>query len=201
MTQSENHLRDEEVERYSLGEARQDEAENWGEHLLLCETCRLRVADSDAYVAAMRAAAAQLRQSHPPRERRWWKTFPGLLPAAAGLAALAVVVFVALPGNRRPRAPATVAVHLAATRGAGIEAQAPSGTQLFLQPDLAGLPELSAYRLEVVDSAGKSMWRGALPSTAGSGATVPRLQAGIYFVRVSSPAGDLYREYGLDVGK
>jgi hypothetical protein len=192
-------LRDEEVERYSLGEARRDEAEIWEEHLLLCEACRLRVSESDAYVAAMRGAAARLRRAPPPRERRWWIGFPGWLPVAAGLAALAAVVFVALPGKRPPRAPAAFAVRLAAARGAGIAAHAPAGAPLFLQPDLTALPPLSAYGLEVVDSAGKSMWRGVLPSTGGAGATVPGLRPGVYFVRVSSTAGEIYREYSLEV--
>jgi anti-sigma factor RsiW len=33
------------------------------EHLLVCDACRREVAESDAYVEAMRKAAAQLRGS------------------------------------------------------------------------------------------------------------------------------------------
>ena len=56
------HLGDEEAERYALGEMSEDEAQHWEEHLLTCEPCRREVADADAYVAAMRKAAAKLRR-------------------------------------------------------------------------------------------------------------------------------------------
>jgi anti-sigma factor RsiW len=56
------HLNGEEAERYSLGAMSEEEAAHWEEHLLVCETCRREVAASDAYVAAMRAAAKKLRK-------------------------------------------------------------------------------------------------------------------------------------------
>ena len=56
------HLGEEEAERYALGEMSEDKASHWEEHLLTCEPCRREVAAADAYVAAMRKAAAQLRR-------------------------------------------------------------------------------------------------------------------------------------------
>jgi anti-sigma factor RsiW len=40
-----------------------EEAEQIEEHLLICEACRRRVAESDKYVAAMRRAAKKLRRA------------------------------------------------------------------------------------------------------------------------------------------
>lgn len=57
------HLGDEAVERYSLGEMSEEELARCEEHLLICDPCRRLVAESDAYVAAMREAAAKMRES------------------------------------------------------------------------------------------------------------------------------------------
>jgi anti-sigma factor RsiW len=54
------HFDDDEAERYSLGTISKDEQPALEEHLLICESCRRRVAESDQYVAAMRSAAAQM---------------------------------------------------------------------------------------------------------------------------------------------
>jgi hypothetical protein len=56
------HLGGEEAERYSLGAMSEEEVARWEEHLLVCEPCRREVAASDAYVAAMRTAAKELRK-------------------------------------------------------------------------------------------------------------------------------------------
>lgn len=56
------HLGGEEAERYSLGAMSEEEVAHWEEHLLVCEECQREVAKSDAYVAAMRAAAEELRK-------------------------------------------------------------------------------------------------------------------------------------------
>ena len=56
------HLGGEEAERYALGAMSEEEVAPWEEHLLVCEPCRREVAASDAYVAAMRKAAEELRK-------------------------------------------------------------------------------------------------------------------------------------------
>lgn len=65
-----SHLREEEIERYSLSEMSEEELARWGEHLLICDSCRRQVAASDAYVAAMRSAAAELRRAPATPGRR-----------------------------------------------------------------------------------------------------------------------------------
>ncbi len=47
----------------------------------------------------------------------------------------------------------------------------------------------------MVDRNGKHVWGGMFP-----GGPAKASPAGIYFVRLYSPAGDLLREYGLEIG-
>jgi anti-sigma factor RsiW len=56
------HFDEEEIERYSRGDVHEGELGRFEEHLLICETCRRRVAQSDVYIGAMRRAAAELRR-------------------------------------------------------------------------------------------------------------------------------------------
>jgi len=192
------HLDEEEVLRYATGEAAMDELPRWEEHLLICDTCRGAVARCDAYVAAMRSAAAELRLAPHQRERRRG-AFRALVPAAAALALLVAFVVVFLP--RAGHAPAAFAVRLPATRGPRAGEPVPARTPLLLQPGLTGLPALPAYGLQVVDSVGKPLWRGSLAASAAAhGVSIPPLAPGVYYVRISSPQGELYREYGLAVG-
>ena len=65
--ESDCHFDEEASERYAMGTLSDEEAEHIEEHLLICEACRRRVAESDTYVAAMRRAAAKLRRD---RKRR-----------------------------------------------------------------------------------------------------------------------------------
>jgi anti-sigma factor RsiW len=56
------HMNPDEIEKYSMGTLSEAEAAPFDEHLLVCEKCRTLVEASDAYVAAMRAAAKRTRQ-------------------------------------------------------------------------------------------------------------------------------------------
>ncbi len=44
-----------------MGMASVDESASWEEHLLTCEPCRRRVAESDEHIRAMRRAAEEIR--------------------------------------------------------------------------------------------------------------------------------------------
>jgi len=63
-----DHIDGEDFERYSLSGMSEAELAGWEEHLLICDRCRRRAADSDAYVAAMREAAARLRRGSKKAE-------------------------------------------------------------------------------------------------------------------------------------
>ena len=184
------HLNDSEIERYSMGRSTGEELDRWDEHLLICETCRRQVGEADVFLRAMRRAAAHSQQL--PRIRRVWRHLPRIMPILAALAALlAVAWFVA---QHLVLTPPATSIPLTAPRGPGIQIQAPSGTPLALQPDLSGLPTWPFYRLEVVDAAGARLWQGVYPGSA-----APRMRPGVCFVRLYSPGGEFYREYGLEI--
>jgi anti-sigma factor RsiW len=182
------HMDAEDSERYSMGDLPEELSTQFEEHLLICEACRNRVAKSDEFVRSIERAGKQIRLGGAPRRRPAWRQWTILLAAASLL--LAMVVFGLSRGGGRPE----FAVSLAAMRGAETMAQAPAGTPLALHPGLTGLPSSPSYRLEMVDAAGATVWRGTFP-----GARVPPRRAGAYFVRVYSAAGELLREYGLQV--
>jgi hypothetical protein len=50
-----------ELEKYAMADAGEEESAGFEEHLLNCEQCQQRLAETDVYVASMRRAAAQLR--------------------------------------------------------------------------------------------------------------------------------------------
>jgi anti-sigma factor RsiW len=66
--ESNQHLGGEDAEKYSLGEMSEQELARCEEHLLICDPCRRQVEESDAYVAAMREAAGQLRKGSEKTE-------------------------------------------------------------------------------------------------------------------------------------
>jgi anti-sigma factor RsiW len=190
------HLDPEDLERYVRQEASEEEVARFEEHLLLCEPCREELANVESFVSAMRAAAAELRRGDQ-KERYWWST-PRWVPALAALAVLvlAAIVVPRFTGNSQP----PLAISLAATRGAGMDAVAPAGRALALTPDLTGLPADTVYRLEIVDEQGNLTWRGRY-SAGQDAAGVPAQRAGAHFVRVYSSSGVLLREYGLVVNR
>jgi hypothetical protein len=191
------HIDEEEIERYSMGAMPEGSIAPFEEHLLICESCQLRLAQTDVYVSAMRQASARLR-TRPLKRGLPWLRFPRLVPALAGMAVVIVAAGLWLSrldmGEAHP-----FAVDLAATRGAAIEAKAPAGRWLLLRLDLANLPASSGYRLEMVDRSGNRVWQATVPAR-GSKADfkVPRTQPGVYFVRVYGPSGELLREYGFE---
>lgn len=194
-----HHPNDDELEQYSMEALPESEASGLEEHLLICEHCRQRLAEADSYTASMRGAAARFRNRQPPApvkaQRPRWAWFR-LLPALAALAVL-VIVLGWWSGSSDLAGP-PFAISLEATRGAADVAWAPADTWLLVRLDLAGLPDLPSYRLEMVDANGATVWQGAAPAhNARAETKIPQTKAGTYFIRVYTPAGELLREFGL----
>jgi putative zinc finger protein len=200
---SNRHMADDEIESYSMGVASEEETARFEEHLLICEACQRRVGESDDQVAAMQGAGLRFRERS--RQSQNSQPFSRRLPflGALGLVAAGSMVALVSLGGLRPwlhGASPAFAVNLQATRGAGIEARAPAGRPLRLNLELSGLPVQESYRVEAVDRMGKKVWEGtAPPQDSKAAASLPGMSAGIYFVRVYAPSGELLREYGLNV--
>jgi hypothetical protein len=189
------HVDTEDLERYSMGAMPLEAATLIEEHLLTCEGCRGRFRETDDYRRAMRAASQQLRRDEKAAKGREWRV-PAWFPALAAVACCLLLVAAGLRFVRQPGP--VVGVSLTALRGSGAGSSAPAGRELMLHPDLTGLAEGSSYRLEIVDRTGHTVRQGTL-TRAQNGIKVPGLSAGQYFVRVYLPAGELLREYGLEI--
>jgi hypothetical protein len=189
------HLDAEDLERYSMGTSSVEQTRLIEEHVLTCEACQDRLRETDNYLLAMRMASQQLRRDERAAVGREWR-FPTWFPALAAVAC-GLLLVVVTPRFVRSPGPA-VAVSLTALRGNGDANSAPARRELLLHPDLTGLAEGSSYRLEIVDLTGRPVRQGTLVR-AQNAVKVPGLSAGLYFVRVYLPGGELLREYGLQI--
>jgi hypothetical protein len=59
---SADHPSNDLLERYAMGKLTEPHLEQVEEHLFVCESCRTRLAEVDAFVSATRAALRQLRE-------------------------------------------------------------------------------------------------------------------------------------------
>ena len=190
------HVCEDQLESYSIGNLAERHAARVEEHVLICETCQDRLADSDSWVRSLRRAVLNWS---PARERAWMSwTLPKLVPVLAAII-LIVAATVALRFNRQG-AVAPLAVVLEATRGPAVAARVPSLQPLLLEPDLESLPPLHRYHLEIVDRLGKEVWRADYERAPGdaSGVFVPGLSQGTYFVRLFDSSGTLLREFAVE---
>jgi hypothetical protein len=202
MPQILDHLKEEELEQYCLGGLVEARCVRLEEHLLVCEPCCNRLAETDAFVAAMRQASRQWSEDHAGvpasgiiagRTRREW--LPGHLVPVFVIAAM-LVACAAVWSGRRPAVPAPLpfAVELTALRGAA-PGHAPAGRPLLLGLDLNGLNVAQPLAGHVVDS-----WGGRVAGfPVGPRARLKALPPGDYFVRICRGSGELLREYALTV--
>ena len=178
----------EEIESYSMGAISDAETGGLEEHLLICEQCRNRVLEADAYLSAMRQAGTEIRGAL--KQRSFWSW---TLAAASSMAVIVAAVFLLRsPLDMRVQEARLYAMR-GATSGVKVSAQRP----LRLVPDLTGLPEFRSYRVQIVDGVGKPIYTG-LFSTEDPAVKMNGVPSGIYFVRLFSPNGKLLREYGLE---
>ena len=201
-----SHPSDDELELYALGRMSDDAIAPLEEHLLLCESCRDRLDEADAFTTTICAA---LRENEVPRnaEERHSSFFARLFSVpvpvwAGGLAAIALL-FVFAPWRTASLEP--VAVQLETFRGAGTPsaAMAPAGRPLLLNVDAKGLPQNTSYRVEVADSQGAPVWTSSVPAKGETFVvSINRsLGSGHYWMRIyqDDASGELLREFALQL--
>ena len=188
------HFNEEELESYSLGTASGNHLARLEEHLLICGSCQQRLEESDAYVRAIRSAAAELQSQPEPASRFNFFWRPALVFAMVVL----VVGVMVVPRGPSGTAATPVPVSLQALRGPAVSADAPAGKTLLLAPDVSGLPEFASIRVEIVTAAGKPVWTGRASGSQPK-PEAPPLGSGQYYVRLYSVSGELLREFGLSV--
>lgn len=179
------------LEEYVFGRLAEPKTSVLEEHILVCGRCQAALAEVDEYIRLMKAAA-----SRPMVVLRHRSSKRAVFAAGGILAATAILTWY------QPQ-PSPASVTLASFRGgAGVSAnQVAAGHPLELSISAADVPAAAHYRLEVVTSAGKSIWSG--PASTGDGRLSAHfsrsLGAGMYWVRLYAQSSDLLAEYGLEV--
>jgi hypothetical protein len=190
------HPNEEILEEYALHGLPEALTAQVEEHLLLCESCQNAVAGTDSFVAAMKIAVN--------RPALWRSVFPSLgnRTQLVPMAALVILGLVAI-WPHRPEPSAPVSVSLSSLRGSSALAPAPAGKSLRLSIDLSiDQPDLApagAYRIEMVDAAGRPIWKGPVSDVEGKLVATLRtpLAKGVYWVRLYGANSELVREFGI----
>ena len=192
------HLSEETIDLHACGRLSGEALDSADDHLLICEPCRQRQAEADAFFRTLMASpvARQVRsdveKKIAARARRfsagWW-----LVPA---FAMLGFVVFQNQPGSA-PTPP--VEVTLLALRSGPGTLTAPAGRPLRLRLDLTGLSAETGLRAEVVTITGQRLFMGDARLDGGHAViAAPALGQGVHWVRLYR-GGTLLREYTLNV--
>jgi hypothetical protein len=187
-----NHPTEDDFESYAFHRLSDTETANIEEHLLICELCQSKFAQTDEYIRLMKAATSEYVTEHGgrlpflPRDH-------GLRRNAIAAAILLLGCLTTLVSWRAPLGePKTVVLN--AYRGTASEA--PAGRPLDLVIDLKDVRPAAGYRVEIVDATGQRIWSGGTPVRITKG-----LLPGVYWVRLATDTGELLREFGLTAVK
>jgi hypothetical protein len=207
-----NHVREEDLETYAIGNLSGPALESVELHLLVCSSCQDQLSEIDDYVRTMRAAARRLLKRKSVLRRLRESIFaatvfrrPNLALGGALTACAAMLLWFAIPGpqpgsqNRAPAAVLLRAVRGREASGPAVAARSP----LRLQADVSGLQARAEWELRIVDAAGKQVRR--FVGAASEGILEARfnegLETGQYWVRVLIPGSSdtPLREFSLRV--
>jgi hypothetical protein len=190
------HQTDEQLELYALGRLPEPSVAEVEEHLLVCAVCQDRVDDLEAYAFAMRRAISTEPVESPSRWLIWLQQSWMKMPVLAGAGGLAAILLAGtLYWQSAPALPPLATLQLTAMRGAMPSVVPSRETDITL----ADAPSGTALRAKIVDSAGSSLWSGALGQPTRRIALAQRLAPGNYFVRLFDDSGKLLHEYGFQV--
>jgi hypothetical protein len=187
------HPSDEILEEYGfrrLPEALTSQVE---EHLLICPICQDAVTETDQFVAALRGSRSQ--------PAPWWSVLPSLARRTSPLPVVALVLLALVVIWQRPhqKTSAPVAVRLSSMRGSDALSPAPAEKPLDLNIEAPDLAPGKEYSVEVVDAAGRPVWRGAASEVDGklTARMSKPLRKSVYWVRLYGADSVLLREFGL----
>jgi hypothetical protein len=198
------HGTETQLELYALGRLPDSELLMLEEHLMICEACQERLDGIEDFAVGMREALGMEPAAHPRSDWLGW-AFPSRLgsilrhPAfSTGLAFAALIIVVGIFANGRTKFAPSASLQLTATRGEMPFTVPAREFDLTLSD---GPRDGGPFRIEVVNAAGVSMWRGsAAGSSAGIKVSVMQaLKPGDYFVRLFDASGKVLHEYGFRV--
>jgi hypothetical protein len=204
-----DHLHEETLEAYLMGNLSEQDVNSLEDHLLLCEHCQLRTREAELDWKAKRIALQRIRDREGSRlsaVRRFWDTLFGSTAAKAGWAVAGATVAIAaimlLPSAKESDFTYRT-VELSAMRGSE-ELSVPINPKerLRLHLDLTELEKLSVYHVAIVDASGDLVWEQDQKTQGEESLNVnvpKRLAPGTYWVRLldTAPNRRLLREYAL----
>lgn len=194
------HVSDDHLELYALDRLEPAQIDVVEDHLILCDPCRGRLDEVGSFAIAMRESLRRVPAHAEPERFRWEWLAAMFQPRFAMAAAFAALLTVAVGyyTNRPSALPPVASLQFVASLADVKEVQAARELQLvFKDAPVSGSP----FRLELVDAAGASIWKGApAPRPAGLVATIDAaLPSGVYFARLYDNANSLVHEYGFRV--
>jgi hypothetical protein len=181
------------------------------EYLLVCHSCQDALEEADQFASDLKAAAEHpdLEQypapAHGPAGSGRGNVLYAIprLAASASMATILVLAMVVFLVVRRPspEPSAPEAVFLSSLRGLDPLSPAPAGKPLQLHLEAPDLATGKQYRVEVVDAAGRPVWKGPVTATGNKiVANLPKqLETGVYWVRLYGADTELLREFGMSV--
>lgn len=201
-----SHPPEEVLERYAMHRATDAELEQVEEHLLICGKCRDALDESERWVTLMKTALpAGPARPVEARWRRWWQSFAGTeddqnrwyhqarVPVYVGALAVLLVAVSVTPALREKNSPVQE-IRLEALRGNDLRVEVAADRPAQLQfMDLAA--EQGVLKAAIVTASGSPVWEGPVHS---SGARIPALRPGSYWVRIFNSSGEQIKEYGLN---
>jgi hypothetical protein len=187
------HISDDDLDLYAVGKLPADAVAAIEEHLLECDGCRARAAQSDEFAMLFRTVAT-LPDARP---MPWWRLWRRrALGAAAATAAVATVLAVM---RREPSPMAPAIVTMQAMRGPEAPAEIDAGRPAILVFDIEAAE--GGHDAQVVDALGKEVLKSPAEARGGRlSLSVGRLSQGMYWVRVYRAGGsEPVVEYGIKV--
>jgi hypothetical protein len=190
---------------YSSGRLPEHALADLEEHILMCEACQLHLEAIDAHLLTAAQAARELREEGKRRKRIHLRSWLLGAPRVAWSCVLATIFILAFtPLLRHAATLRTPAAEVLLTASRGAEQALVSHTQagnVTLKIDTTELPNLPAYRLQLVDAGGREVWSGSgLNKRQQIRATLPHpLGPGQYWIRLLTPDRNQVREFGLAV--
>jgi anti-sigma factor RsiW len=192
------HGSDDQLEQYALGRLPATEITPLEEHLLACDNCRAKVDAFEHVSIGMREVLVEDAMKPEGGFAAW---LGATLRRPAVSMALAFALLIAVAGvfsQGKTKFAPMATLQLTAIRGE-MPATVPTRE---LDVTLADGPRTGgAFRVDVLDAAGGSVWRGLAESGA-SGVRVDvkqRLGPGDYFLRLYDASGAVMREYGFRI--
>jgi hypothetical protein len=194
-----SHIEEDVLDQYAMGTLSEESVQEVEEHLLICQSCQTRLAETDEFLAVFSAAVTEQDAQSSPGWKGLVLSRTGLWAGAAALASLAVFLIV---GPRQDTRPSAVTILMQSFRGADSDVSVAPGKPMVLVFDLPVHAPLANFEIDVVDTVGNEVVRSGAELRSGRlTARFGKLAGGSYWVRVyrTQPTRELVAEYGLRV--